>query len=424
MQLIQGLGLEAVLTELRWLRQARPKARSTSDHNAPDVSAAAVAQLFLTGRFLLGDPAPPGSPQRLDSFQEEGVGASPPASASSVHWPGQVKSAVLSGSGRLYWQSVARVGVQVADALAYANGQGILHRDIKPSNLLLDTHGTVWVTDFGLAKAVGSEDLTHSGDVVGTLRYLAPERFQGRADARGDIYALGLTLYELVTLRPAFVENDRNKLIAQVLHAEPPRPRQLSPEVPRDLETIVLKAMDRDPARRYPTASELADDLRRFVEGEPIRARRVQAWQRAVLWARRRPAVAALLLVSGLAALALVGVAVALRYNAWLQEAYREVRIHQYAHFIDRAHAALRDGNMGQVERLLEACPVEQRHWEWHYLKRQCHAELLTLGPELLTLQVQSGGIAFSPDGTRLAAGSPEGTVKILDATSGPPRLS
>src|SRR5262249_55189490 len=157
----------------------------------------------------------------------------------------------LSESGAAYWQGVARIGVQVAEALAYATGQGVLHRDIKPSNLLLDTAGNVWVTDFGLAKASDSEDLTHTGDIVGTLRYLAPERFSGQSEVRGALSSLGLTLYELLPLRPAFDETDRNRLIQQVLHAEPPRPRQLNAQVPRDLETIVLKAMDRDPAPRY-----------------------------------------------------------------------------------------------------------------------------------------------------------------------------
>src|SRR5439155_11707961 len=107
-----------------------------------------------------------------------------------------------SDQGKPYWQSVARIGIQVADALAYAHVQGTLHRDIKPSNLLLDPQGVVWVTDFGLAKGSDSANLTHSGDVVGTLRYLAPERFRGKGDARSDVYALGLTLYELLTLRP------------------------------------------------------------------------------------------------------------------------------------------------------------------------------------------------------------------------------
>src|SRR5207302_1971793 len=163
------------------------------------------------------------------------------------------------------------LGVQVAQALAYAHGQGILHRDIKPSNLLLDTQGTVWITDFGLAKAADSDDLTHTGDIVGTLRYMGPERFQGQTDPRSDLYSLGLTLYELLTLRPAFAETDRNKLMHRILHDEPPRPRLLQAEIPHDLETIVLKAMAREPAHRYPTAIDLAEDLNRFLEDRPIR---------------------------------------------------------------------------------------------------------------------------------------------------------
>ena len=115
--------------------------------------------------------------------------------------------------------------MQVARRLAYAHDQGILHRDIKPSNLLLDLQGTVWVTDFGLAKAAADADLTHTGDIMGTLRYMAPERFNGQADARSDIYALGLTLYELLTLRPAFDATDRNRLIQLVTEGEPARPR-------------------------------------------------------------------------------------------------------------------------------------------------------------------------------------------------------
>src|SRR5262249_10430587 len=144
------------------------------------------------------------------------------AVSSSVNLPGQ--SDTISGSKTrklTYWQSVARVGVQVADALAYAHKQGILHRDVKPSNLLLDVAGTVWVTDFGLAKAQDQQNLTHPGDVLGTLRYMPPEAFDGKADARGDVYSLGLTLYELVALRPAFDEPERNKLIKQVTSSEP-----------------------------------------------------------------------------------------------------------------------------------------------------------------------------------------------------------
>ena len=131
-----------------------------------------------------------------------------------------------------YWQSVARIGVQVADALEYAHKQGIVHRDIKPSNLLLDARGTVWVTDFGLAKADDQQNLTHTGDILGTLRYMPPEAFEGKADARGDVYALGLTLYELLALRPAFDETDRGRLIEQVTNEEPPRLEQAQPRSP------------------------------------------------------------------------------------------------------------------------------------------------------------------------------------------------
>src|SRR5207253_1279838 len=152
----------------------------------------------------------------------------------------------------------------VAEALAYAHGQKVLHRDIKPANLLLDTQGTVWVTDFGLAKAEGAEALTETGDVVGTLRYLAPERFRGVSDARSDVYSLGLTLYELLALRPPFDDRDRVQLIQRVLHEEPPPPRRLDPRVPRDLETVVLKAGAKEPRQRYASAAALAEDLRRF----------------------------------------------------------------------------------------------------------------------------------------------------------------
>ena len=160
---------------------------------------------------------------------------------------------------RNYWESVALVGTQVADALEYAHKQGIHHRDIKPSNLLLDNQGTVWVADFGLAKADDQQNLTHTGDILGTLRYMPPEAFEGKTDARSDVYSLGLTLYEMVAFRPAFDQHERNRLIRQVMNEEPPRLDRLSPRLPRDLVTIVHKAIERDPQRRYATAGVLAD---------------------------------------------------------------------------------------------------------------------------------------------------------------------
>src|SRR5262249_15019468 len=146
----------------------------------------------------------------------------------SIRLPGPSSPSALTETGRAYCQSVARLGIQVAEALAYAHGQGTLHRDIKPSNLLLDTQGTVWVTACALPKATAAtHHLAHTGDIVGTLRYLPPERFNGQSDARGDIYSLGLTLYELLTLQPAFGASDRNELVRQVLHGAPGRPRKL-----------------------------------------------------------------------------------------------------------------------------------------------------------------------------------------------------
>ena len=194
-----------------------------------------------------------------------------------------------------YLRSVARIGVQVAEALEYAHQQSILHRDIKPSNLLLDAQGEVWVTDFGLAKDQGSDELTRTGDIVGTLRYMAPERFNGWSDPRSDVYALGATLYEMLTLHPAFDESDRVKLIDRVLHESAVPLRQLDRRIPRNLETIVLKALAKEPGERYATAGQLAQDLQRFVVGKPILARRARISERAVKWARRRPAIAALL---------------------------------------------------------------------------------------------------------------------------------
>jgi len=197
-----------------------------------------------------------------------------------------------------YYKRVAAMGQQVADALQYAHQQGTLHRDIKPANLLIDRSGIVWVADFGLAKAVQGDDISHPGDLVGTLRYMAPERFEGRADRRSDLYSLGLTLYELLTRQPAFADSDYNRLIQRMLHAAPLRPRSVNPEIPADLETIVLKATAREAEHRYQTAGELADDLRRFVDDRTIKARRSSFLERTWRWCRRNRAVASLTAVA------------------------------------------------------------------------------------------------------------------------------
>ena len=292
MQFIHGQGLDQVLAVLQRLR-AHTRGEASGAASAGMDSVVAVANSLLTGVFA----APVASKTELagaklpDQETENPADEGADSDVSSVSLPVSLSS---SQDGQPYWQSVARIGIQVAEALAYAHSQGTLHRDIKPANLLLDTQGIVWVTDFGLAKAAGSDDLTGTGDVVGTLRYMAPERFRGKADARSDLYALGLTLYELLTLQPAFEQSERDKLLLQVMQNEPARPRKLNPAVPRDLETIVLKAIARDPAHRYQSADELAADLQRFTEDKPIQARPVSEVERLWRWCRRNPTMAGL----------------------------------------------------------------------------------------------------------------------------------
>jgi serine/threonine protein kinase/formylglycine-generating enzyme required for sulfatase activity/tetratricopeptide (TPR) repeat protein len=367
MQFIQGLGLDEVLDELKALRGPGGKLQPLSSRSSPtdsvgkrpgaEVSVEDVARSLLTGRFQ-ADPEPTGTAAAEQRVAEP---CSPPLagrlsetaalSASSVVLPGQ------SGTGRkaqttkpTYWQSVANIGTQVADALEYAHRQGILHRDIKPSNLLLDTRGTVWVTDFGLAKADDHENLTQTGDILGTLRYMPPEAFEGRTDARGDVYALGLTLYELLAFRPAFEEKDRPRLIKQVTTTEPPRLSKLNPEVPRDLETIVHKAIDRDPAHRYQTAEDLAADLQRFLDDEPIRARRLSPPERFLRWARRNKRLAALCTLS---VLLLIAVAVVSSIAALQLRRERDAVLAEQ----QRAALAERTTLAAHVEALLTASP-------------------------------------------------------------------
>ncbi|HEX4588400.1 MAG TPA: serine/threonine-protein kinase, partial [Gemmataceae bacterium] len=281
MQFIRGQGLDVVLAEVRRLRN-RPSA--VPDGPAPTESRPpSVAEGLLTGHFECG---PPGAGPSAGPF--------PAAASLGLEASTASHSCLANQPEARYFREVARIGAQAGDALDYAHGQGILHRDVKPSNLLLDTQGILWVADFGLAKADDSEDLTGAGDIVGTLRYMAPERFRGISDARSDTYALGVTLYEMLTLRPAVNDTDRLKLIDRIAGERPAAPRTLDPRIPHDLETVVLKAMAKEPADRYQRASDFADDLRRFLADRPVHARRHSVAERFSRWCRRNPMVAAL----------------------------------------------------------------------------------------------------------------------------------
>ncbi|HMF11423.1 MAG TPA: serine/threonine-protein kinase, partial [Gemmataceae bacterium] len=197
-----------------------------------------------------------------------------------------------SSKDQEFFRAAARFIVQAAEALEHAHQFGIVHRDIKPANLLVDVHGRLWITDFGLAQFHADAGLTQTGDILGTLRYMSPEQASGQRvllDYRTDIYALGATLYELVTLEPIFPGQNRQELLHRIINDEPLAPRSLEKTVPVELETIILKAVSKSPSDRYGSAQELADDLRRYLEDKPILAKRPSLIERARKWSRRHP---------------------------------------------------------------------------------------------------------------------------------------
>ncbi|HEY2148765.1 MAG TPA: serine/threonine-protein kinase, partial [Pirellulales bacterium] len=321
MQFIQGQGLDQVVAEIIRLRNDSPAAlerQRNGQSSRRAVISRRVAQSLLSGKFeqfaaeaseksatdnsrrtapQLDGPLTNGS-LPVDNARQGAANLHPSnvpsGQASSVKLPGQAALSDSSSAGQPYYRSVARVGLQVSEALGYMHSQGLLHRDIKPSNLLLDTQGVVWITDLGLAREDESAALTRTGDVVGTVRYMAPERFRGESIPSSDVYSLGMTLYELLAYRSPYNEVDRGRLIYEISSNDPAPLRTSDPRVPRDLETIVLKAIDREPARRYQTAEELAADLRSFLDDRPILARRSGVLERGWRWCRRNRVVASL----------------------------------------------------------------------------------------------------------------------------------
>jgi len=240
--------------------------------------------------------------------------AAPRASSATPSGLGNPTAVALttdrSARGSAYIRAVARLGMQAAEALEHAHQLGVIHRDIKPANLLVDAAGDVWITDFGLARLRSHAGVTLTGDTVGTLRYMSPEQALAQralVDHRTDIYSLGATLYEALTLQPAYPGDDRAEVLRQISVGEPPPPRRVNPAVPFALETIILKAMAREPERRYATAQEFAEDLGRFLEHRPIRAVRPTLSERLGKWAwRHKPVLAAVFVVSVLAAVGLL----------------------------------------------------------------------------------------------------------------------
>ncbi len=332
-------------------------------------------------------------------------------------------------------RDAARLVSTVAKAVQIAHEKSVVHRDLKTANILLSNEGVPKVTDFGLAHHPDS-DLTTTGAVMGTPSYMAPEQAQGHTnaiDARTDIYALGVILYELTTGRVPFRAPTITATLQLVVASDPIPLRRLQPGIPRDLETICLKCLEKEPARRYPTAQALAEDLERFLNGQPIRARPVRWPERLKKWVRREPRLAALL---GMLALLLVG-SLGLALLAWreanagrvaesrradaVKREKEQLEEELYFHRITVASQELAAGKIPWAAAALDQCPERLRQWEWFYLKERCAKK------EPAVLRGHSGAIssvAASSDGALMASASADGTVRLWEMATARPKAT
>ncbi len=320
---------------------------------------------------------------------------------------------------RDYFQRVVGWMLQAANGLSHAHDAGIVHRDIKPENVLVDGNGNVWIADFGLAKLPES-NLTETADLLGTLRYMSPEQAAGKGlllDGRTDVYSLGATLYELLTLCPVFTADDRSSLLQKVLHDEPRSPRQIEKDLPLDLEIILQKAMAKEAHDRYATAADFAADLERYLSDQPILASPTSTWRRVEKWIKRNRVAVGFTLVTfafcmtvGLFALSIgmvllrnqrdrLGLALeregnslrlANRANQFAMESLaseREARTIErqvaYRQAVALAHSLWKSGKVENAEEILQDCPERLREWEWGFVLQLCRRECNSIAMEL-----------------------------------------
>jgi len=330
--------------------------------------------------------------------------------------------AALVGHVPLPAKRAAQYVKTIAEAIHYAHQQGILHRDLKPSNVLIDANDQPRITDFGLAKRLeGETSLTLSGQMVGSPNFMPPEQAtakHGKVGRYSDVYALGGILYHLLTARPPFQADSLEVIVSQVLTAEPVSPRMLNPTVPRDLETICLKCLEKEPSRRYATAQALADELGRFLRGEPILARPVSPPEKVWRWCRRQPVRASL--IAALILVFVLGLSGVLWQWRQTQRANVAAERREYAANIALVQTLIADQQFDRAREILDVrTPERYRSWEWGWLQRQCHQDLMTLagdGPASRSLCA-----VFDP-ATRILAtdgGELANTVLLWDLATG-----
>jgi serine/threonine protein kinase/WD40 repeat protein len=426
----------------RFRHEAQAAATLQHPHIVPLFSVGNVGELhyfamqFIDGESLAARLRGRRQPTTTPAVAGEGSTrtlATPPADAAKdTDAAAQSPTVRTAAESAGEFRAAARLIGQAADALQHAHECGIVHRDVKPANLLVDRTGHLWVADFGLAKLPDS-DLTGTKDLMGTVRYMSPEQASGRAvtlDGRTDVYSLGVTFYECLIGRPPFESDDRHTLLRMVSEGEPTPPRKRNRAVPRDLETVCLKAMAKDPAERYQTAAAFRDDLQRYLDDRPVEAKPPTLTQRGRKWVKRnRVLLAASLLTLVLAmAVGLVGLGVAAniidqkrqvaddalgRERAALRAAESSLAEELRARANERRVVSLQSvqlaqrewevGNVGTAEKLLDGVPPELRQWEWHHLRRLAHSELGTLSLAQIG-GVSANSVQFTSDGHLFAA--------------------
>ncbi|MBC8875719.1 MAG: protein kinase [Planctomycetes bacterium] len=435
----------SAITRQRFLREAKALASLSHPNIVPVFTAGEQAgSLFIAMEYVPGAPLstlisavrrrPVG--QKASQAWEECLGPGErTADATPAEGPESRTDETASLDDR-YVHACVAVTMQIAEALADAHNTGVVHRDVKPGNIIVSPEGRARLLDFGLAAIHTEPHVTVSGEFFGTPHYVAPEQATGQGDRVGpasDLYSLGATLYECLTLRPPFDAESIPEVLSRLLNEEPIPARKLNPTLSKDLETILAKALSKNPIDRYESMGDFADDLQRFLDGRPIRARRITWSHRAAKWARRRPVVTSLLVLLLTVIIAAAGI------WSWQWRRTREVvagsrkairaaedaeaaRISEaanaerwrYVRLMADADEQWRAGDVAAVQVLLEEAPTAWRNWEWHLLQWRCHAEQKSLPRGSGALHLN-----WRPDGQGLVVSSNLGDVQMWDIKSG-----